>query len=66
MTDTLWEVRRLLKRFHIYIYTGNDTDDAVLMELELEDLHEMKLLEDHEYLRAKMILRQKLKSSSQS
>lgn len=65
MTGTLWEVRRLLKRFHIYIYSGNDVDDAVLMELELDDLQQMKLIEDHEYVRAKMILRQKMNTSQQ-
>ncbi|MFC4768103.1 YqgQ family protein [Effusibacillus consociatus] len=58
MQKSLYEVRELLKRFHIFIYTGNDLNDAVLMELELEDLYEMKLIEDEEYLKARMIIKQ--------
>lgn len=58
MQKSLFEVRQLLKRFSIFIYTGNDLDDAALMESELEDLYEMKLIEDDEYLQARLILKQ--------
>ncbi|GAX88848.1 YqgQ family protein [Effusibacillus lacus] len=58
MNKSLYEVRQLLKRFNIYIYTGNELDDAVLMELELEDLYEMKLIEEDEYLHARLTLKQ--------
>lgn len=57
MSTSLLEVRELLKRFHIIVYTGNQADDALVMEAELEDLHEMGLIEDEEYIRARMILK---------
>jgi uncharacterized protein YqgQ len=57
MRGSLYEVRQLLKRFNIMVYTGNDADDAIIMELELKDLFEMGLIEEDEYKRALLILR---------
>lgn len=54
---SLLEVRELLKRFDIFVYTGSQADDALVMEAELEDLHEMKLIEDDEYIQARLILK---------
>lgn len=54
---SLLEVRELLKRFDIFVYTGRQADDALVMEAELEDLHEMKLIEDEEYIQARLILK---------
>jgi len=55
-------VQSILKRFGIIIYTGNRIDDVVLMELELNDLYEWKLISGEEYLKAKAILSRELKS----
>jgi uncharacterized protein YqgQ len=60
MQPSLIEVRKLLKRYQIYVYTGSAKDDAVLMEMELEDLYEMKLIEQDEYLKARLLLRKVL------
>lgn len=60
MRKSLYEVRQLLKRFQIFVYTGNELDDAVLMEAELEDLYEMKLIEEEEYLKARLMIKQVL------
>lgn len=60
MQPSLIEVRQLLKRFQIFVYTGNAKDDAALMELEVEDLYEAKLIEQDEYLRARLLLKQAL------
>lgn len=49
-------VQNILKRFGIIIYTGNRIDDIILMELELIDLYESKLISDEEYLKARAIL----------
>lgn len=49
-------VQSILKRFGIIIYTGNRIDDIILMEMELNDLYEWKLIPDEEYLKAKAIL----------
>lgn len=66
MSTSLLEVRELLKRFHIIVYTGNQADDALVMEAELEDLHEMRLIEDEEYIRARMILKRVMTHAASS
>ncbi len=53
---TLHYVYQLLKRFNIIVYTGNRLDDIAIMELELEDLIEWKLITDEEFIHAKRIL----------
>ncbi|MBL0386620.1 DUF910 family protein [Tumebacillus sp. ITR2] len=50
-------VRTVLKRFNILIYTGNQLDDIVLMDLELDDLFESKTVEDDEFRNSKLALR---------
>jgi uncharacterized protein YqgQ len=73
MQEGMWEmndwvdVQRLLKSFGTIIYTGNRLDDLALAELELEDLYEMKLIEQKEYFATLMIIRrerQKLEPST--
>jgi len=54
----LMEIRELLKNYSILIYTGSPLDDIVLMELELEDLHESGQVETQDFLKMKMALRQ--------
>ncbi|WP_339061105.1 YqgQ family protein [Tepidibacillus marianensis] len=49
-------VRELLKQFGTFIYTGERLDDLVLMELELQDLFEYKMISDEDYMKAKLIL----------
>ncbi|TCS82443.1 YqgQ family protein [Tepidibacillus fermentans] len=49
-------VRDLLKQFGTFIYTGNQLDDLVLMELELQDLYEYKMVSDEDYMKTKLIL----------
>ncbi|UOF90503.1 YqgQ family protein [Fodinisporobacter ferrooxydans] len=53
-------VKELLRRFQIVVYTGNKWDDLVLMELELDDLYEEKLIEKEEYLTMKTILKSEM------
>ncbi|MHA6259494.1 YqgQ family protein [Sporosarcina sp. CAU 1771] len=47
----------LLKRFGVYIYTGNRKDDIILMESEVRDLYESGLLLKDDYLLALVVLR---------
>ena len=56
MSEDLAFVRQLLKQFGTIIYTGNRLDDLVLMELELQDLSDYKVITDEDYLKAKLIL----------
>lgn len=53
----LLSIINLLKRFGIYIYTGNRIDDIDLMLSEIKDLYDSGLLQKEEYLNAVLILR---------
>lgn len=50
----------LLKRFGVYIYTGNRRDDIDLMQSEVKDLYDSGLLLQEDYLQAILILRSEL------
>ena len=53
-------VQELLKRFGIVIYTGDRLGDLTLMELELQDLYEWKLISKEEFLEANGILKKEM------
>lgn len=57
---TFYDVQQLLKRFGMIVYTGNRLGDLELMEEELQEIYEMKMLEQDNYLVAKMILRNEI------
>ena len=47
----------MLKRFGIYVYTGNRKDDIDLVQSEVKDLYDNGLLMKEDYLKAVLILR---------
>lgn len=53
----MMRVRETLKRFSIIVYTGDQLDDIVLMDLELDDLYDSKTIEDEEFRDLKIALR---------
>lgn len=59
MKDLL-SIINLLKRFGIFIYTGDRKDDIDLMMSEVKDLYESGLLMKEDYLQAILILRKEL------
>ncbi|MDS9471068.1 YqgQ family protein [Sporosarcina pasteurii] len=60
MKDFL-SVIQLLKRFGIYIYTGNKLDDIELIMEEVAELYENGLIMKEDYLKAILILREERK-----
>lgn len=54
---TVYDVQQLLKRFGIFIYTGNRLADLDFMEDEIRELYEYGLIEQSEYTTATLILR---------
>ncbi|MBO0600345.1 YqgQ family protein [Sporosarcina sp. E16_3] len=50
-------VLQLLKRFGIYVYTGNRKDDIDMVQSEVKDLYDNGLLMKEDYLKAVLILR---------
>lgn len=54
---TVYDVQQLLKRFGIFIYTGNRLGDLELMEAEIHDLYQTKIISTADYQMARLILR---------
>lgn len=57
---TVYDVQQVLKRFGIYIYTGNRIGDLELMLFEVKELFESGFLEKNEYQTAILILRREM------
>lgn len=55
--DTLYDVQQLLKRFGIIVYVGARIYDIELMQIELRNLYESKVVDRDTYLNAWQILR---------
>ncbi|AMQ06797.1 YqgQ family protein [Sporosarcina sp. resist] len=53
-------VLQLLKRFGIYVYTGNRKDDIDMVQSEVKDLYDNGLLMKEDYLKAMLILRSEI------
>ncbi|WOV88851.1 YqgQ family protein [Sporosarcina oncorhynchi] len=57
------DVLQLLKRFGIFIYTGDRKVDIELMLNEVKDLYDNGLIMKEDYLLATLILRQELSNT---
>ncbi|MDR2465690.1 MAG: YqgQ family protein [Streptococcaceae bacterium] len=55
--ESLYDVGQLLKQFGIYIYLGKRLYDIELMDIEVKNLHEAKLIDDDVYKTARLIIR---------
>lgn len=51
-------VLQLLKRFGIYVYTGDKKTDIEMIQSEVKDLYDNGLLMQEDYLQAVLILRE--------
>lgn len=56
MRTGLLYVKDILKRFGTYIYTGNRSDDIIMMEIEIEELFELRMITNDEFIKAKACL----------
>ncbi len=57
---SILEIRELLKRYGTFIYSGDRVADLELMEAEVKELYEAKLIEPKEYQFAILLLRQEM------
>lgn len=57
MMKTMYDLRNVLKRYGIFIYTGNRLGDVDLMENEVRDLYKSNILPIAEYQTAMLLLR---------
>lgn len=53
---TMEEVRQLLKRFGVWIYTGDRLGDLEMMEEELEEIYRLGMIDQGIYLEARRVI----------
>lgn len=54
---TMLDVRNLLKRYGIFIYTRDRVGDLELMEMEVSELYHSNMIQQSEYQLAMIIIR---------
>ncbi|HCE13223.1 YqgQ family protein [Enterococcus sp.] len=54
---TLYDVQQLLKQFGVYIYVGKRIYDIELMQIELKNFYDSRLIDQDTYMTAWHILR---------
>lgn len=54
---TLYDVQQLLEKYGIIVHVGKRIWDIELMALELDNINRSHLIDQHDYLIAKLILR---------
>jgi len=47
--ESMYDVRQLLKRYGVFVYTGNRIGDIELMEGEIKDLYHFHMIDIHTY-----------------
>lgn len=57
---TVYDVQQLLKRYGVFVYTGERKGDLLLLEIELEELWRSKVIQITEFQTAKLIIRQEI------
>ena len=55
--ESLYDVQQLLKQFGIYVYVGKRIYDIELMQIELKNLYESRVIDRDTYLRGRAILK---------
>ncbi|WP_252502946.1 YqgQ family protein [Sporosarcina sp. Marseille-Q4943] len=64
MTD-FFDVLQLLKRFGIFIYTGEQKTDIEMMMSEVKELYDNGLIMKEDYMPALLILKKELRKRSE-
>jgi len=54
--ETLYAVQQLLKQFGVYVYVGKRIYDIELMQIELKNFYDSRLIDRDVYLTARRIL----------
>lgn len=58
---TIQDVRLLLKKYGTFIYTKDPLADLELIEEECQELYEMGMLEQEQYMKAVLIIKQEVR-----
>ena len=57
---TVLDVRNLLKKYGVFIYTGDRIGDLELMQAEIKELYEVKLIDLMTYKSAILVLKKEM------
>ena len=57
IVETMYDLRQLLKKYGIFIYTGTRLGDLEMMELEIRELYNLKMIKMKEFQQAILLIR---------
>lgn len=57
---SVFDIQQLLKKFGTFIYVGDRLLDLELMETEIQDLFQSKLINQEQYMMALLLLRKEM------
>jgi len=60
----MYDVRQLLKRYGIFIYTGDRLNDLHMIKLEINELYALKVISIKEYEKALLIIHREFRHFS--
>ncbi|MCF6094159.1 YqgQ family protein [Microaerobacter geothermalis] len=63
---SIFHLKELLREFRVLIYTGDPLGDLWLMEEELRELYQMKLISDIQYQQGIQVIRKETKKLEES
>jgi len=61
--ETILDIRNLLKRYGIFIYTGNRMGDLELMEEEIRQLYDSNIIDQKTFQLALLILKREKRNN---
>ncbi|MFB9973074.1 DUF910 family protein [Allobacillus sp. SKP2-8] len=62
--ETFLDVLQLLKKYGVFIYIGDRLAEFNLMEQEINELYQNKLISNEEYMRALLIIKKERRKYS--
>ncbi|MFD1705403.1 YqgQ family protein [Siminovitchia sediminis] len=54
---SIYDVQQLLKRFGVFVYTGDRIADLEMMEMEVKELYTLQMIEREEFQHSLLLLR---------
>lgn len=57
---TIYDIQQLLKKFGTFVYVGDRLLDLELMEMEIKELYESKLIQAKDFQSAILLLRREI------
>lgn len=59
--QTIYDIQQYLKKFNIYIYTGNRIGDLELMAMEIAELYHLGIIEIEDFRMAQFLIQREIR-----